>query len=40
MKAMLDTNVLVSGLMFPNGTPARIVAAWSEAQFDVASSRE
>lgn len=40
MKVVLDTNVLVSGLMFPSSTPGRIVAAWSEAQFDVVSSHE
>ena len=40
MKVVLDTNVMVSGLMFPDSTPGRIVAAWSEAQFDVASSHE
>ena len=40
MKVVLDTNVLVSGLMFPESTPGRIVAAWSDAHFDVVSSRE
>ena len=38
MKAVLDTNVLLSGLMFPGGTPGRIVAAWGEARFEVAFS--
>ncbi len=38
MKVVLDTNVLLSGLMFPEGTPGRIVAAWIEARFDVALS--
>lgn len=36
MKVVLDTNVLLSGLMFPDGTPGRIIAAWFEARFDVA----
>ena len=40
MKVVLDTNVFVSGLMFPDGVPGQIVAAWSEAEFEVASSRE
>lgn len=40
MRVVLDTNILVSGLMFPDSTPGRIVAAWSEARFDVVSSRE
>ena len=38
MKLVLDTNVLLSGLMFPEGTPGRIVRAWGEARFDVALS--
>ena len=40
MKVVLDTNILVSGLMFPESIPGRIIAAWSEAQFDVVSSHE
>lgn len=38
MKVVLDTNVLLSGLMSPEGTPGRIVAAWVEARFEVAFS--
>ena len=38
MKIVIDTNVLLSGLMFPEGTPGRIVAAWIESRFDVALS--
>ncbi len=38
MKVVLDTNVLVSGLMYPDSVPGRIVTAWREAQFDVVSS--
>ena len=40
MKVVLDTNVLLSGLMAPEGTPGRILAAWFEARFDVAMSIE
>ena len=40
MKVVLDTNVLLSGLMAPEGTPGRILAAWFEARFDVATSIE
>ena len=40
MRVVLDTNVLVSGLMFPDSVPGQVVAAWSEAQFEVVSSRE
>ncbi len=38
MRVVLDTNVLLSGLMFPEGTPGRIVTAWVEARFEVAFS--
>ena len=38
MKIVLDTNVLLSGLMTPEGTPGRILAAWFEARFDVVMS--
>ncbi len=40
MKVVLDTNVLLSGWMAPEGTPGRILAAWFEAAFDVAMSIE
>ncbi len=40
MKVVLDTNVLLSGLMAPGGTPGRILAAWDEARFDLAMSIE
>lgn len=35
---MLDTNVFVSGLMYPDSVPGRIVSAWREARFDLAMS--
>jgi len=38
VKVVLDTNVLVSGLMLPDSVPGRIVAAWRAAQFDLAMS--
>ena len=38
MKVVLDTNVLLSGLMFPEGIPGRILAAWAEARFEVVLS--
>ena len=40
MKVVLDTNVLMSGLMSPGGVPGHIVAAWLEAQFEVVFSLE
>ncbi|HXV62824.1 MAG TPA: PIN domain-containing protein [Vicinamibacteria bacterium] len=38
MKVVLDTNVLLSGLMYPDSQPGRIVSAWRHAQFEVATS--
>ena len=40
MKVVLDTNVLLSGLMAPEGKPGRVLAAWFEARFDVVMSLE
>ena len=40
MRVVLDTNVLLSGLMYPEGTPGRIVRAWREARFELAVSVE
>jgi len=38
LRAVLDTNVLVSGLISPNGTPARLVSAWRERKFELVVS--
>lgn len=38
MKVVPDTNVLQSGLMFPDGAPGRVVAAWRQARFGLAMS--
>ncbi len=38
MKVVLDTNVLLSGLMLPESVPGRIVRAWRAAQFDLVLS--
>lgn len=35
MRVILDTNVLVSGLMFPKSVPGSAVAAWREGRFDL-----
>lgn len=37
---MLDTNVLLSGLMLPDSTPGHVVRAWREARFDLVISKE
>jgi putative PIN family toxin of toxin-antitoxin system len=36
---VVDTNVLLSGLMYPNSTPGRIVAAWRNAAFELVLTR-
>jgi predicted nucleic acid-binding protein len=33
MRAVIDTNVLISALMAPHGIPARIYNAWQEGHF-------
>lgn len=38
MIAVLDTNVLVSGLISPHGAPARIMAAWREEKIELVVS--
>lgn len=38
MRVVLDTNVFVSGLLFPQGTLGRIVAAWRAGEFDLVLS--
>lgn len=38
MLVLLDTNVLVSGLLFPGGPSGRIVSAWRTGAFDLAVS--
>lgn len=38
LRAVLDTNVLVSGLAYPGSVPGRIVTAWRQGGLDVALS--
>ena len=35
MKVVLDTSVLVSGLLYPKSIPGRAVAGWRESRFDL-----
>ena len=39
LKAVLDTNILVSGIILDKGLPHRIVKAWEEGRFLLVSSR-
>lgn len=38
MRAVLDTNVLISAILSPRGTPARLVLAWQAGAFDLVVS--
>lgn len=38
LRVVLDTNVLVSGLVYPGSVPGRIVATWRQGGLDVVLS--
>ena len=38
MRVVLDTNVLISGLMLPTSLPGRIVEAWRSGAFELVLS--
>ncbi len=38
MRAVLDTNVLVSALLAPSGSPASILRAWADGTFELVVS--
>lgn len=38
MRAVLDTNVHVSGLLLPQSIPGRILRAWRDGQFTIVTS--
>ncbi|HHW19238.1 MAG TPA: putative toxin-antitoxin system toxin component, PIN family [Firmicutes bacterium] len=38
LRAVLDTNVLVSGLISPSGIPAQLISAWREKKFELVIS--
>ena len=40
MKVVLDTNVLISGLMLPKSVPGSIVNGWKSGQFELSFSEE
>jgi putative PIN family toxin of toxin-antitoxin system len=35
VRVVVDPNVIISGLLAPAGTPARVLAAWQEGRFDL-----
>lgn len=38
MRAVLDPNVIISALLSPAGTPARVLRAWGEGAFELVAS--
>lgn len=38
MRAVLDVNVIISGLLSPQGAPARVLTAWLEGGYDLVVS--
>lgn len=40
MRVVLDTNVLLSGLMYPASTPGKVVHAWRVARFELVMTVE
>lgn len=38
MRAVLDVNVLISAILSPRGTPARLLLAWQAGTFDLVVS--
>ena len=38
MRAVLDTNVLVSALLSPSGTPGRVLESWYDGAFELVIS--
>jgi predicted nucleic acid-binding protein len=34
-RAVLDTNILISALITPRGTPAKVLQSWRAGHFDV-----
>lgn len=39
MRAVLDSNVIISALLSPQGAPARVLLAWYEGRFELVASR-
>lgn len=40
MRVVLDTNVLLSGLMYPGSVPGKVVRAWREASLELVLTAE
>lgn len=40
MRLLLDTNIIVSGLLTSNGAPAKLLRAWLDLRFELVTSEE
>jgi len=40
LRAVLDANVIISGLLSPGGAPARVLVAWREGAFELIVSSQ
>ena len=40
MRLLLDTNIIVSGLLSPKGAPGKLVRAWLDGRFELVTSEE
>lgn len=40
MRAVIDTNILLSALINPHGLPAQLIDAWRAAKFELITSRD
>jgi hypothetical protein len=40
VRAVLDTNVLLSGLLSPHGAPAKLLDAWRRGRFDLVTAAD
>jgi putative PIN family toxin of toxin-antitoxin system len=38
LRAVLDPNVIISGLLSPEGSPARTLLAWQQSEFELVAS--
>jgi putative PIN family toxin of toxin-antitoxin system len=38
VRAVLDPNIIISALLSPSGTPARVFRAWLDGRFDLVAS--
>lgn len=40
MRILLDTNIIVAGLISPTGPPAKLIRAWLSGRFELVTARE